>query len=248
MSLTRSTDPDKPPTFSGAGTLAASAAVFASGSVGSIVRMNGGKLLITGFTAAELVAVQVLEALTSLAPAAANAWSLAAPVTSVSGLDYLDGETVAMLGDGQVSPQQTVAGGSVPLAAPATLVTAGLPYTPVLVAMPFEPQRAASSAHGRIKRIASLWLRFHETIGGTFGVRQVDPMTFVETVKTEAIQSRNAAMPMSQGVPLFTGVRRMPALGGYDREQQLMVMQTDPLPLTVLAMSARADVEEMIQS
>jgi len=73
-------------------------------------------------------------------------------------------------------------------------------------------------------------------------------MTFVETVKTEAIQSRNAAMPMSQGVPLFTGVRRMPALGGYDREQQLMVMQTDPLPLTVLAMSARADVEEMIQS
>ena len=243
--FTVSTDPDKPPTFSGTGALVSGVALFSAASIGSIVRINGGKLAITGFQNANLVAAQVLEPMTSLAPAAAGAWTFGAPLSTVSGLGYLAGETVAMVGDGQVLPQQQAAA-SLTLATPATLITAGLPFKAAAVTMPFEPQRAAAaSANGRVKRINTLYLRFFETAGGTFGIRQVDPMTAVENVKTEVIPGRLAGYPLGQSPPAFTGTRRLPALGGYDREQQTMILQNDPLPMTVLALTANADVEEM---
>ncbi len=244
--LTTITAPDRPPAFSGTGTIGASAPIFASSQVGGIIRLNGGKVKITGYLTTVNVTVQALEPLTSQAPAAANTWSLGLPAGTVSGLNHLNGETVAILGDGQVNTQQVVVGGMVALQSPATLITAGLPYTPLLLTMPFQPQRAAAaSAHGKLKRVIDLYLRVHETVGGTFGVRQIDPMTFTETVQTEQIQQRRPADNMNQGLPLFSGVRKLPALGGFDREGTTMIMQTDPLPLTVLALTAKADVEEV---
>jgi hypothetical protein len=215
-------------------------------SVGSLVRMNGGKLVVTAVNGPQQFAVQVLEPLTSQVPAAAGQWTLGIPVNTISGLDHLDGETVAILGDGQVLDPAVVTAGSAALSTPAGLVTAGLLFTSVAVTLPWEPQRAAqASANGKVKRVNHLYLRFFESMGGQFGIRQVDPMTYWEEVKLETIEARLAAYPMSQSAPLFTGVRRLPALGGYDREGQLMVVQNLPLPMTILALSANADVEEM---
>ena len=66
--------------FTGTGTLTASAAVFSSASVNEFVRMNGGRLLVTGYTDSQHVTALVLNPLLSQAPAAsANGRSCRCP-------------------------------------------------------------------------------------------------------------------------------------------------------------------------
>lgn len=244
-----STPQTLPQAYSGTGTLTASTNVFSSGDVGKVVRLNNGRLAITQFTDAQHVQAQVLVPMASLIPAAANAWSSTALSSSFSGLSYLNGETVAILGDGAVYPPQVVAGGAVSLTGGgpgASLATIGLPYTPVLVTMPFEPQRAAQQiAGGKTKRVDTLWLRFHETLGCDFGRRITDPMTKMVTDYLEPLESRSAADAMGEAPPLFSGAKRLVPQGGFDLEGQVVVTQEEPLPLTVLSLFASADVTEM---
>ena len=168
--------------------------------------------------------------------------------TTFSGLDHLTGETVEVLGDGCDMGTPAVAAGAIALPGTgASYAVAGLGSPPLLVTMPFEPSQAANqSAQGRVKRIDTLYVRFLETVGGTYGVRQRDPMTFIETDKTEDIVSRSAADPMGQPVPLLTGIRRLKMPGGYDQEGRVLFTQKGRLPLTLLSIGARADVAEVM--
>ena len=233
--------------FGGAGTLAASAAVFAAGDVGQVVRANGGRLLLTGYTDAQHVAAQALAPLATLEPAASGTWTMGAAFTAFGGLGYLTGETAAILGDGQVFTDQVVTAGSVTMSGlGASYAIAGLPYASLLVTMPAAPLRAAQvSSAGKVKRIDTVYVRFLDAVGGLFGVRQTDPMTLAQEDKTEEIWSRSAADPMGEPVALLTGIRRLKMPGGYDQEAQILVAQEEPLPMTVLAVSARIDVAEI---
>jgi len=235
------------PAFGGSGTLAASAAVFSAGDVGAVVRANGGRLLVTGYADAQHVTAQALAPMTGLAPAASGAWTMGAAFTAFSGLGHLTGETAAILGDGQTFGTQVVTGGAVTMGGSgASYAIAGLPYSSVLVTMPAAPLRAAQvSSTGKVKRIDTVYVRFLETVGGAFGVRQTDPMTLVEEDKTEEIWSRSAADPMGQPAALLTAIRRLKMPGGYDQEAQILIAQEEALPMTVLAVSARIDVAEI---
>ena len=234
----------KPPAFSGFGSLAASAAVFSYASVNQLVRANGGLLLITGFANAQLVEAQVILPMYNLAPAAQGTWTMAAKSTTLSGLGYLNGETVAIIGDGFDLGTAVVSGGSITIPSPGgSLVTAGLPVTPVLVTMPFEPARAAAaSTQGRLKRVDTMWVRFYETVGASFGVRQVDPVTFNVTDKTHYVLTRTGANLMDQPTPLLTGIRELRPPSGYDRELQMLFTAPPVLPMTILSVHARAGV------
>jgi len=46
-------------------------------------------------------------------------------------------------------------------------------------------------------------------------------------------------MPMNQAVPLFTGDKDIEFPGGYDEDDRLYVRQTQPLPMSVLALFPR---------
>lgn len=236
-----------PPSFTGIGNFAADADVFSSGSVGNVLRVNGGKAVVTAYADARHVSAQVLRPLVSLAPAAANDWSCTARITDADGLDHLEGENVVILGDGAVFGEQPVTGGAVTLdSGGASLAYAGLPYTPVLITMPFEPERAAAaSTSGKVKRIAELWVRFHETLGCSFGRRMTDDMTGAIYDRVEPLQSRSAGDAMDNAPPLFSGALKLSPQGGYDREGQIIITHDQPLPLTALSIFARADAGEM---
>jgi hypothetical protein len=250
--LTQNNPPDvlpetMPPSFSGTGTFTASANAFTSGMAGNaILRCNAGKVLITGYTDARHVTGQVLRPLLSTAPCAANAWSCTLKDTSFAGLDHLDSENVVALGDGAVLDEQVVASGTIAVSGGASLAVAGLPYTPLLIGMPFEPQRAAAaSSQGKMKRIDTLWLRLYESLGCSFGMRMTDDMTGAIYDKTEMMQMRSAANAMDNAPPLFTGIRELAPQGSHDREGQIIITQQDPLPLTVVALFARGDVQQV---
>jgi hypothetical protein len=234
-----------PATFSGSGSIMASAAVFSSASVGDVLRMNGGIGVVTGFVSTTQVTVQLLAPMNNLAPAAQGAWSLTAPVEGVTGLSHLAGETVAVLGDGLSYGSQVVSpAGGVTLSSPASFVTAGLHTPPLLVTMPVDPQRSPGGVMGRPKRLGTAYVRLLETVGGKVGRRTTDPMTGVVTDRIEdalvrlPIDLTNAAKP-----PVSTVVRM--TLSGQDREGQVLITQPDPLPVTVLAIAMRADIEEV---
>jgi hypothetical protein len=237
------------PAWGGTGTLTADAGVFSSGSVRQVVRANGGSLTVTAYVSATQVTAQVLQPMTSLAPALTGAWTMMPLATVFSGVDALNGEIVGVLGDGQDFGSQVPTGGNVTLASPgASLVTVGLPYVPLIVTMPSSPQRAAQAGvQGRVKRVDHLFVRFLETVGGIVGTRTTDPMTGAVNDNLETIRSRSAADPMNQAPPLFTGIRKMDARGPHDREQELIITQSGPLPLTVLGIGASVDLEEMAQ-
>ena len=238
----------EPALFTGANvTLTASAAVFSAGTVGSLVRVNGGIIHVTGYTDATHVTGATYVGLTSLAPAAANSWSCTPQSSTFSGLSHLTGEVAQLLGDGADFATQTVAAGAVilPNAGTASFLTAGLPYLSELVTMPFEPMRAAGAASsGKAKRIDTMYLRLHESLGCNFGSRTIDPLTSQITDVTEALQTRSAADAMGQPPALFSGIARLKMPGGYDLECQIEINTTGPMPLTVLAICASADVGE----
>lgn len=226
---------------------AASAGVFSNASVGDYLRLNNGIWTVTQYVDAEHVMAVCWQPMTSLKPAAAGAWSCTPPAQTFTNLAYLDGETAQILGDGADFGTQVVAGGEVSIAAlgSASLATVGLPATGAIVGMPFDPERAMpADAQGKPKRVDHLYLRFHESLGCDFGVRTTDDMTFFAADNTEPIETRSAGDLMGAAPALFSGIIALPNPGGYDREQQLEITWSGPMPLTVLAMGAKADVGE----
>jgi hypothetical protein len=236
------------PQFTGADAFLVSGEdIFGGASVGQYVRVNGGLIQITVYLNATQVNGVVLQPLTSEAPSAAGVWYLSPVYTTASGLDYLDGETVAILGDGADFGTQAVVGGSVTLVAPgASRITAGLPMTSTIVTMPYEPQRAAAAASsGKIKRIDTMWVRVFESLGFSYGQRLTDEVTQQVFDELEALETRSASMFMGQAPGLFSGPLKLRPQGGYDAQSQMVFTTSSPMPLTVLSVFASADVGDL---
>ena len=237
-----------PPGFTGAGDIVTSAPVFAGDATdnGKIVRINGGKAVITAPISTSKATALVILPLANQAPAASGAWSCTMPFAGFSGMSYANGEPVAVWADGAYAGAQTVAGGVINLEFKASYAIAGFPYTPVLVTMPFETQRAAiAQSRGKAKRALHLYLRFFETIGCNFGRRTTDPSTNAVEDVLEPLEFRLPGNPLNQPTPLFSGIKRLDARGGFDREGQIIVTQDVPAPLTVLSINASIEVGDL---
>jgi hypothetical protein len=155
----------QPPDLAGVWNLASSAAMFAyppQTDVGSYLVLTGDdgnaydfNLLSTSSTEAA-IALPVSPIPTGVTFAASTSWAWARP--TIGGLTWLEGETVAILGDGAVQPQQVVTGGAVMVQRPCTLVTIGLPFSPTIETLPLVAQVDAMG-QGRVKNISKCWVR-----------------------------------------------------------------------------------------
>ena len=165
---------------------------------------------------------------------AANSWRMTATV--ISGLSHLEGQTVDILADGAVHPQKVVSGGSITLDYPASLVNIGLPCPAVLQPMPISSGSADGSTRGKTKRASRVAINFHETGGCRYG-RDEDK-------RLDTISTRGGGDVMDQAVPLFTGEKIVSWPDGYDSELLLTIVQDQPLPCTVVAITPKFSVEE----
>ena len=80
------------------------------------------------------------------------------------------------------------------------------------------------------KRIHGITLRLYRTVGLEVGPAASD---------VDRIYFRDSSMPMDQAVPLFTGDKTVEFPGGFEDDDRIYVRQTQPLPLTVLALYPR---------
>lgn len=147
-------------------------------------------------------------------------------VTSVTGLSHLNGRTVSILADGFVLPQQVVANGSVSLGHTYHKVSVGLPITSELKTLPLELQAQDGSTITRKKRVAKLTLFFKESSGGAYGLDE----NRLDEIKWRSNERYDAP------INLFSGKKSILMPGAtYNETVQVVVRQTDPLPMTILS-------------
>jgi hypothetical protein len=151
-------------------------------------------------------------------------------VTTLSGLHHLQGETVSILANGASHQDKTVANGAVGLNVSTTVAAIGYGYSSVMETLRIEAGSVDGTSQGKPKRIHAITVRLHETVGAEIGSG---------SDKLDRIYFRDSSMPMNQAVPLFTGDKDVEFEGGFDDDDRIYARQTQPLPLTVLALFPR---------
>jgi len=85
--------------------------------------------------------------------------------TSFSGLIHLEGQSVQIVGDDAVYPNQTVSSGSVSLSEGVTTAYIGLPYTTEIVTLPPEVPQQDGASFGKKKSWSRIILNLYQTLG-----------------------------------------------------------------------------------
>jgi len=230
----------------------ASSSVFNSGNVGSVLRIGGGKATITTYTSGTSVIANITQPITSVLqdnvtgaltpiPALAGAWTMTAPVSTVSGLNHLNGQTVAILADGAVESAQVVTNNSVTIPQAASSITVGLPYVCQLQTMYLEPPgQPGGTTQSKRKTISSVAVRVQSTRGISVGSDQVDASTQPNGVNQTwvnmvPVKELNALIPAGIPIPLKTGDYFVNIPGNWNTNGQIAIQQTNPLPANLLA-------------
>jgi hypothetical protein len=233
----------------------ASAAAFTAANVGDVIRMGGGMFTITAFNSATQVTASTTFPILMTTPndpnhapmpAAAGSWSISTPVSTVYGLDHLEGMSVAILADGSVYPNQTVTNGSISIAPQtASSIVVGLPYTCQLQSL-YTDVQGGPTVQGKRKNIPAVTVRVAKSRGFKVGANQADSSTqtvpyAVTWSNLTEIKDRGASVYAGNAVPLYTGDKFLRINPSWQKPGQVCVQQDYPLPLTVSAI-----VEELI--
>lgn len=145
----------------------------------------------------------------------------------ISGLEHLEGYTVAILADGNVLPQQTVENGKVFLGNKYKKVHVGLPIDAEIKTLPIDFTAQDGTYLSRKKRIAAVTLLLKDSRGGLFGMKENE----LDEFKWRSNEA------YGEPIGLQTGKFKVTIKSAtYDETQQIIIKQPDPLPMTVLSL------------
>lgn len=146
---------------------------------------------------------------------------------TVSGLDHLEGQTVAIVADGSVRQNQVVTAGAVTITGPAARkVHVGLAFRARVLTMEPELPMRDGTSQGRKKRLVKATLRLLHSGGGAVNGLGSPPETLAYRVATHR---------MGQPVPLFSGDYSVSPRGSFGTGQ-VEITHDEPLPFTLLAL------------
>lgn len=152
-----------------------------------------------------------------------------AAATTISGLGHIEGKAVNILADGAVHPVRVVSGGQITLDNPASVVHVGLPIVADFQTLPVAMQlQDGSFGQGRMKNVNKIWLRVNRSSGIFAGPD--------ENNLTEAKQRTNE--PYGSPPALKTEEIPLTLTPGWQDSGQVFVRQSDPLPLSVVSLTA----------
>lgn len=153
-------------------------------------------------------------------------------VDSVVGLDHLEGEEVSILADGNVISGKTVANGAVSLGNYYSRVHVGLGYVSDFETLDVNLQDKRGLVHGRRRQVKEATIRWYKSRGGFLGGSEDD------------LYEINQREFEDWGDPtdLITGDTRHNVSSAWDTSGKLFYRQTDPLPVTILAIIPEVEV------
>lgn len=150
---------------------------------------------------------------------------------TLGGLTHLIGQTVDILGNGAVYPQQVVNGsGQVTGLMPqVTSAEVGLHFDSTLETMRPELPASSGTIQGAPKKISQITVRLYKSMGGR--------------VAGDQLIYRKSSDHMGAAVPLFSGDKKT-STSGWGTDGTILIQQKQPLPLTVLCVVAVMDTSE----
>ena len=149
-----------------------------------------------------------------------------AATSTFNGLSHLEGQTVDILADGAVHPSRVVTGGSISLDYPAQTVHIGLGFQSKAKMLRLEAGAADGTALGKTRRTHRVGMLLHRSLGLKIGP------SFESLI---SLPFRKTSDLLSQATPLFSGVVSENFDADYDTENQICIMQDQPLPANILA-------------
>lgn len=222
---------------------------FTSNNIGDIIRVGGGKAVITSFVDDNNVIGDIINPITVTlqnndvdrpVPYVSGSWSLAPVTSTVVNLNHLEGQTVSILADGSVVDSQVVTNGSVTLDDAASVITIGLPYTCQLQTLYLDHPDQTGTSQTRRKLITSVGLRVEASRGIQLGADQPDASTqpnyaTVPWDDMNEIKERTNQTDAGDAVPLYTGDYFKTITSSWAVTGQVAVQQVYPLPANILA-------------
>lgn len=158
------------------------------------------------------------------------------PVTTIAGLDHLDGQEVVALADGNVVRNLVVGdvtgGVGVTLPNAASKVHIGLPMVATLETLNLDLGQVAGlgTSQGRQKSVSEVTLRVESTRGIFIGPYDGDrDSTSLVEYKQRSTEAWNEA------IGLYTGDIAITPPWDWNTNGRMFVKQFDPLPMTILA-------------
>ena len=147
-------------------------------------------------------------------------------------MDHLEAETVKIIRDGIVEPDQTVPASPFTVTF-ATAATAshqvGLNFTPEVKTLPVEPRLPSGSLKGFKKRIFEVNAELFETQALTINGKEVPFRRFGDDV-------------LDDDVDEFTGIKTLHGILGYTYDGQITIGQTVPLKMTLLGIDFKVSI------
>jgi len=160
---------------------------------------------------------------------------LSPAASGVTGLHYLEGETLAVWADGTVHPDVTVSNGKATLDSTYSVVTLGYGFNSDGELMPFDAGAKDGSSQGKKKKINRIGFWLMDTLGIKYG-KDADNLT--------EILVREWGAKWGEATQLFTGVVRKSFESQTDRLGQVYFRADTTAPATVLAIMPQGTTED----
>lgn len=210
-----------------------SAAYFSSGNVGKRLRAVDadhnilGEILITGYTSSTVI-VGTSKYSFSAPSYSAGYWGVS--VTTLSGLSYLEKQSVVVCADGGTDyPAKTVSNGSITLSYNYYVVTVGLPASQIIMTLPQETPTERGTAQGKKQRINNVAFKLNNSYTG-FSISGTTGTLFI-------VQNRKPTVLLGNPPALLTGI--LPNItfqDDYRYGSQVLIENTDPMPVEILSL------------
>lgn len=160
----------------------------------------------------------------------------AEPSTAVTGLEHLEGQTVAVFADGGDHPDRTVSGGAITLQQPAAVTLIGYEYTSRIKTLPIRLLQYSVESRGLNQAIYAIDAYFWKSTGAQ--------VSFDDGLNYSTVPFREPSDLVGYPPAMKTGYREVRARHGYGRFGTVAVQSVGGLPMNLLQLIYHMDLND----
>lgn len=203
-------------------------AVFTAGMVGREIwgayddnGDGGGRAVITGYNSTTSVDVDITVSFET-SSLSAGKWYLT--TDTVSGLQYLEGETVGVILDGGPDIDAVVDDGRITTSTQGSVITVGYRYRGIAKSLNLDLGGVSGSAQSKPRNVIETKIRFYNSVNASFGT---------SLYKLTPLEFRQADGAMDMPIPVFSGIQSVDYFDDTEIDKSIYIVQDSPSPCTI---------------
>ena len=151
------------------------------------------------------------------------------PTQTITGLEHLEGELVAIVGDGYILQSQIVIGGEITIETPVINIKIGLFFTPLLRTLPIAIDTPIGNIAYSKKKVFTVYVDYYDSVGIYINNELIPFRTFGE----------NFPYPPPIGE---TGFYEHINFGEWKARNYIEITQYHPLPMTIIGIGYKIEL------